>query len=78
MKHVADVAKTWGKLSPKTQRPKEKSKVALLKVGIINTNTHRPKERSKVALLKVGIINTNTHRPKKRSLKSTQGKTNFS
>jgi hypothetical protein len=29
---VADVAKTWGKLSPRLQRKKEKSKVALLKV----------------------------------------------
>jgi hypothetical protein len=25
LKHVADVAKTWGKLSPRLQRKKEKS-----------------------------------------------------
>ena len=33
---MADVAKTWGKLSPKMQRQKEKSKVALLKVKTFN------------------------------------------
>ena len=42
LKHVADVAKTWGKFSPKQQRRREKSKVALLKVN-----------HSRVALLKV-------------------------
>ncbi len=34
LKHVADVAKTWGKLSPRLQRKKEKSRVALLKVTV--------------------------------------------
>ncbi|XP_023341787.1 otoferlin, partial [Eurytemora carolleeae] len=32
LKHVADVAKTWGKFSPRHQTRPEKSKVALLKV----------------------------------------------
>ena len=35
LKHVADVAKTWGKFSPRHQTRPEKSKVALLKVRII-------------------------------------------